>query len=140
MTEADLDTEFGGRRGRLGRALPVERGDVTQYSMLQRVRGKQQPQVEVRERTDEDNEQLVLPKSNFEKLREDLEKERTPAAERAFYREIARLNSDASIAMKPSTRVKALNKALGKLGCGEKYDPDAEAVYREFLQVAPGMT
>ena len=41
--------------------------------------------------------------------------------------------------MKPSTRVKALNKALGKLGYGEKYDPDAEAVYREFLQVAPGV-
>jgi hypothetical protein len=40
MTEADLDKEFGGRRGRLGRALPGERGDVTQYSMLlQRVRG-----------------------------------------------------------------------------------------------------
>ena len=42
MTEADLDKELGGRRGRLGRALPGERGDVTQYSMmLQRVRGKQ---------------------------------------------------------------------------------------------------
>ena len=39
--------------------------------------------------------------------------------------------------MKPNTRVRALNKALGKLGYGEKYDPDAEAVYREFLQVAP---
>jgi hypothetical protein len=79
--------------------------------LLQRVRGKQQPQVEVRERIDEDSEPLVLPKSNFEKLRDDLERERTPAAERAFYREIARLNGDASIAMKPSTRVKALNKA-----------------------------
>ena len=140
MSEADLDKEFGGRRGRLGRALPGERGDVTQYSMLlQRVRGKQQPQVEVRERIDEDSEPLVLPKSNFEKLRDDLERERTPAAERAFYREIARLNGDASIAMKPSTRVKALNKALSRLGYGEKYDPDAEAVYREFLQVAPGV-
>ena len=60
MTEADLDKAFGGRRGRLGRALPGERGDVTQYSMLlQRVRGKQQPQVEVRERIDEDSEPLV---------------------------------------------------------------------------------
>ena len=119
MTEADLDKEFGGRRGRLGRALPGER--VTQYSMiLQRVRGKQQPQVEVRERLDEDDEPLVLPKSNFEKLRDGLERERTPAAERAFYREIARLNGDASIAMKPSTRVKALNKALRKRGHGEK--------------------
>ena len=99
----------------------------------------QHPQVEVRERIDEDNEPLVLPKSNSEKLREDLEKERTPAAERAFYREIARLNGDASIAMKPNTRVRALNKVLSKLGYGEKYDPDAEAVYREFLQVAPGV-
>ena len=41
--------------------------------------------------------------------------------------------------MKPSTRVKALNKALSRLGYGEKYDPDAEAVHREFLQVAPGV-
>ena len=107
MAEADLDKDFGGRRGRLGRALPGERGDVTQHSMLlQRVRGKQQSQVEVRERIDEDSEPLVLPKSNFEKLRDDLERERTPATERAFYREIARLNGDASIAMKPSTRVK----------------------------------
>ena len=32
--------------------------------------------------------------------------------------------------MKPSTRVKSLNKALSKLGYGEKYDPDAEAVHR----------
>ena len=62
-----------------------------------------------------------------------------PAAGRAFYREIARLNGDASIAMKPSARVKALNKAMSKLGHGEKYDPDAEAVCREFLQVAPGV-
>ena len=61
----------------------------------------------------------MLPKSNAEKLRDDREKERTPAAERAFYREIARLNGDASIAMKPSTRVKGLNKALSKLGYGE---------------------
>ena len=30
MAEADLDKEFGGRRCRLGRALPGERGDVTQ--------------------------------------------------------------------------------------------------------------
>ena len=67
----------------------------------------------------------MLPKSNFEKLREDLEKERTPAAKRAFYREIARLNGDASIAMRPNTRVRALNKALSKLWCGEEYDPDA---------------
>ena len=88
---------------------------------------------------DEDNEPLVLLKSSFDKLREDLEKERTPAAERAFYREIACLNGDASIAMGPNTRVRALNKALTKLGYGEKYDPDAEAVYREFLQVAPGV-
>ena len=72
----------------------------------------------------------MLPKSNFEKLRDDLEKERTPAAGRAFYREIARLNGDASIARRPNTRVRALNKALGKLGYSEKYDPDAEAVYR----------
>ena len=56
--------------------------------MLQLVPGKQQPQVEVRERIDEDNEPLVLPKSNFEKLRDDLERERTLAAERAS---IARL-------------------------------------------------
>ena len=27
MTEADLDKEFGGRRGRLGRALPGDRGE-----------------------------------------------------------------------------------------------------------------
>ena len=81
----------------------------------------------------------MLPKSNFEKLRENLEKVRTPAAERAFYREIARLNGDASIAMRPNARARALNKALGKLGYGEKYDRDAEAVYREFLQVAPGV-
>ena len=105
MTEADLDKEFGARRGRLGRALPGELGDVAQYSiMLQRVRGKQQLQVEVRERIDEDNEPLVLPQSNFEKLREDLEKERTAVAERPFYREIARLNGDASIAIRPNTR------------------------------------
>ena len=140
MTEADLDKEFGGRRGRLGRALPGERGDVTKYSMmLQRVRGKQQPQVEARERVDEDDEPLVLLQSSFEKLREDLEKERTPAAERAFSREIARLSGDASIAMRPNARVRALNTALSKLGYGEKYDPEAEAVHREFLQVALGV-
>ena len=98
MTEADLDKEFGGRRGRLGRALPGERGDVTQYSMmLQRVRGKQQPEVEVRERIDEANEPLVLLKSSFERRHEDPEKVRTPAAERAFFREIARLNGDAPL-------------------------------------------
>ena len=80
MAEADLDKDFGGRRGRLGRALPGERGDVTQYSMMaQHARGQQQPQIHVRECIDEDNEPLVLLKSSFEKLREDLEKERTPA-------------------------------------------------------------
>ena len=57
----------------------------------------------------------------------------------AFYCEIARLNGDASIAMRPNTRVRALNKALSKLGHGERYDPEAEAVYREFLQVAPSV-
>ena len=140
VTEADLDKEFGGRRGRLGKSLPGERGDITQYSMLlQRARGKQQPQVEVLERIDEDNEPLVLLKSSFERLRDDLEKERTPADERVFYREIARLNGDASIAMKPSARLNALNKALSKLGYGEKYDPGAETVYREFLQVGLGV-
>ena len=41
--------------------------------------------------------------------------------------------------MRPNTRVRALNKALSNLGYGKKYDPDAEAVYREFLQVAPGV-
>ena len=116
-----------------------ERGGVTQHTMmLQRVRGKQQPQVEVRERIDEDNEPLVL-KSSFETLRSNLEKNRTPVAKRAFYREIARLNGDASLAMKPNARVKALSKALSKLAFGEKYDPEAEAFYREFLQVAPGV-
>ena len=49
------------------------------------------------------------------------------------------MNGDASIAMKSSARVRALNNALGKLVYGEKYDPDAEAVSREFLQVAPGV-
>ena len=78
--------------------------------MLQRARGKQQPQVEVRERIDGDNEPLALFRSILEKLRNDLEKELTPAAERAFYREIARLNGGTSIAMKPSTRLEALNK------------------------------
>ena len=39
--------------------------------------------------------------------------------------------------MRPNTWVRALNKALGKLGRGEKYDTDAEAVYRGFLQVSP---
>ena len=84
MTEADLDKEFGSLRGRLGRALPGERGDVTQYSMLlQRVRGKQQPQVEVRERIDEDNEPLVLPKSNFESCATPWRRsERSPPSER----------------------------------------------------------
>ena len=83
VTEEDLDKECGGRRGRLGRALPGEHGDVTQYSMmLQRVRGKQQPQVEVRECIDEDNEPLALPKSNFEKLRETWRRsERPPPSE-----------------------------------------------------------
>ena len=41
--------------------------------------------------------------------------------------------------MKEHARAKALSEALSKLGYGEKYDSAAEAVHREFLQVAPGV-
>ena len=93
--------------------------------MLQRARGKKQPQVEFRERNDEDNEPLALLKSSFEKLRSNLETERAPAAERAFYREIARLNGDTSITMKPNAGAKALNlnQALSKAVYGENSTP-----------------